>query len=83
MQYVGYIIDEEEKGVVVAAGADHDEVFTNTFMRLCEVYGGDFRFCQAQLSVQEKDITPEDAASINQVVAAHFDKNPPAIKLHP
>jgi len=75
MQFVGYCVYETahgDHGIPLAAGADHDAVFSNTFRRLVELYGGKLMHCHDSIAVRERDITPEDAASIERIIEQKF-----------
>ena len=65
--YVGYAIDEYGEGVPIAAGEDHDTVFNATVQRNLLIMN-----LHGQISVQKRDISPEDAATLEALVVTNL-----------
>lgn len=71
--FVGYLIDDIGKAVPIAAGTDYNEVFMKTFGRLSPFVS---QFHAPGMSVQEKDITPDEAADLERICADHLGATP-------
>lgn len=76
-QFVGYLLKETtfgDDGVAVAAADDYDTAFTMTFQRWVEFWCGhkvNLSYAPS-FAVQQKEITPEEGESLNQIVDSKF-----------
>lgn len=76
MAYVGYIVLGGAEGKPVAAGLDYNETLSLTFTRLCEQLGRDFwAMHDSAISVQERDLTDEQVAEFERIVAEVTEKH--------
>lgn len=69
MAYVGYIEKEDGDFAVAAAGSSYEETFQRTFARVAPMVSA---FGAPNMSVQEKDITDEEAAELEAICAEHL-----------